>query len=227
MVAADSILAPARYTCVVWLSLLQIVMMIFKYLSEGSHSFQVARSERSLQPPVLLKLSDSDLAKMEKGHIFATTDINTLWAMNNVRQWLQHRNRSAQENVQKIYFRLRLHILSKSCTSGCRFVCETRKEDGQRYPPKTIYQILCCASCEEKIRKHQTSWIRILTSASYMELAIVCSISSPRLGLAQQLGKPFHSRQKKRSSFGRRFLIRMILPVCKGLFFSTLVKFCV
>ena len=49
-------------------------------------------------------VSDSDLAKMEKGHIPANTDKNTQWAMNNVRQWLQHRNRSAQEKCPEGLF---------------------------------------------------------------------------------------------------------------------------
>jgi len=49
-------------------------------------------------------VSDSDLAKLEKGHITANTDKNTQWAMNNVRQWLQHRNASAQEKCPEDLF---------------------------------------------------------------------------------------------------------------------------
>ena len=88
--------------------------------------------------------------------------------MNNVRQLLKHRNAnaSAQEKCPEDLFSSPYPV-KELCKWLCRFVCKTRKEDGQKYPSKTIYQILCgvLRFMRGKILRQQTSWIRIHASA--------------------------------------------------------------
>ena len=84
--------------------------------------------------------TDKVLAELSKGYIPPNTEKNTGWAMRVFEQWQESRRARGNpvpEIFQKLY----------DCTALSHwlalFVIEVRKTDGERYPPKSIYQLLC------------------------------------------------------------------------------------
>ena len=84
--------------------------------------------------------SDEALAKISKGYIPPNTEKNTAWSMRVFEQWQEARKargNAVPQILQKPY----------DCTALSHwlalFVTEVRKADGGKYPPNSVYQILC------------------------------------------------------------------------------------
>ena len=86
------------------------------------------------------EVTDEELAALSKGHVPANTEKCTVWAVGIYRQWRQSRGERGSgvpDVFEKPYDCDRIsHCLSL-------FVAEARKSNGQKYPPKSLYQILC------------------------------------------------------------------------------------
>ena len=85
-------------------------------------------------------VNDSAVEVASKGVVPLNTSRNNQWALNNFTEWEKSRE-SSSEPVPK-------DLLSSSddqliCKWLCRFTLETRQENGEPYPPKTIYLLLC------------------------------------------------------------------------------------
>ena len=87
-------------------------------------------------------VDDEKLALLSKGMTPANTDKSTKWALSNFDAWKDARNRKhPTDRVPDDLFVcndpdiLSLHL--------SRYALETRKTNGQPYPPKTIHQLLC------------------------------------------------------------------------------------
>ena len=106
----------------------------------------LSRSKKKLSPKSRFKeqVEPQKLAEMAKGFTPSNTSKSTDWSVKNFASWLK--NRSCMEgdiercpddiltNFQDV------HSLSHWLSL---FVTETRRVDGSRYPPKTLYQLLC------------------------------------------------------------------------------------
>ena len=119
--------------------------------SSGSHIRTLAVSNAGPSSSSTLELNrerfstfvdDDELAILSKGVVPANTDRNTKWALSNFFAWKEARNKKYPENpVPEELF---------SCTDPAtlnthlsRFAVETRKANGEPYPPKTVHQLLC------------------------------------------------------------------------------------
>ena len=87
-------------------------------------------------------VDDEQLAVLSKGIVSANTDKSTKWALANFAAWKKARNENYPANP----------VLEDLLTSNdpavlnaqlSRFVLETRKSNGEFYPPKTLHQLLC------------------------------------------------------------------------------------
>lgn len=88
--------------------------------------------------------TDVVLAELSKGYVPPNTDKNTAWAVRVLCEWQKSREArscSVLDILQKLY--------DCECISNAwpLFVLEVRKNDGNMYPAKTIYQILCGILC--------------------------------------------------------------------------------
>ena len=84
-------------------------------------------------------VSEEDFVLGCQGVVPANTKSSNEWAMRNLKEWMDSRS-SSEESVPE-------DLLSCSdstvvCKWLCRFVQETRKVDGTRYPPSTIRSLL-------------------------------------------------------------------------------------
>ena len=86
--------------------------------------------------------SDDKLADLAKGFVPDNTEKNTRWALKNFDLWRKARNTCRPEDSVPVHF--------FQCTDPkllnrhlSRFVLETRKSNGERYPPATLHHLLC------------------------------------------------------------------------------------
>ncbi len=89
-------------------------------------------------------VSDVDMAVMSKGYVPPNTQKNTDWAMNCFREWRSARNKEIPVGDER---RCPEDLLEKGDIEKLndwisRFVAEVRNKKGERYPPRSIHQIL-------------------------------------------------------------------------------------
>ena len=78
---------------------------------------------------------------MAKGVVPANTKSSNEWALKNLRAWVSDRNaRMSDEAVPDDL--LACEDADILCTWVCRFAQETRKENGENYPPSTLRLLL-------------------------------------------------------------------------------------
>lgn len=87
-------------------------------------------------------VNDDELAVLSKGVVPASTDKSTRWALANFSAWKKARNEKYPSNPvpENLFASTDPATL---CTHLSRFVLETRKANGECYPPKTLHQLLC------------------------------------------------------------------------------------
>ena len=87
-------------------------------------------------------INDEELAALSKGVVPASTDKSTRWALANFSAWKKVRNERYPFNLvpDDLFTSSDPAILN---THLSRFVLETRKANGEFYPPKTLHQLLC------------------------------------------------------------------------------------
>ena len=87
-------------------------------------------------------VSENEIKNLEKRQVPKTTDASTRWAFKILKDWVYEFNdRNGEEQCPE-------SILSPSCTKEelnkwlTLFIAETRNQNGDQYPPRTIYAIL-------------------------------------------------------------------------------------
>ena len=100
-----------------------------------------------LQPPPTKKrfqtLSSKELEKLSTPFIPKNTETSTKWAIENFHQWLSHRNSSAVSEDDKCPESLLTDMDSTMLNKWLAvFVAETRKVNGEPYPPATRQLLL-------------------------------------------------------------------------------------
>ena len=102
--------------------------------------------DKENNPPVESKrfaspIDDDTMGKAKEGVVPVNTWSANQWALRNFLQWANDRNAmSSSEKVPDDL--LKSHDANLVCKWLCFFVQETRKEDGQPYPPRTLKQLL-------------------------------------------------------------------------------------
>ena len=82
---------------------------------------------------------------MAKGFVPENTSKNTNWAVENFNSWCVARNKHYRDSEK-----CPTDLLTKTpynneqlCFWMSRFLVETRRKNGNKYPPTTLYQLLC------------------------------------------------------------------------------------
>ena len=85
---------------------------------------------------------EEELSQFAKGLVPQNTTKSTKWALNNFEAWMKSRNLSCPDNPvpENILTCSDPEILNLHLS---RFVIETRKANGDDYPPSTLHQLLC------------------------------------------------------------------------------------
>ncbi len=84
-----------------------------------------------------------------KGVVPANTQLSNEWFLRNLRGWVEFRNSAHPHDLVPSNL-LCSSDADKLCKWLCRYVQETRKEDGGKYPPSTIRQLLAAFQRREK-----------------------------------------------------------------------------
>lgn len=85
--------------------------------------------------------SEEKLSKAAKGVVPSNTANNTRWAESNFLNWVRERNKRVPDEPVPLDL-LKSHNADLVSKQLCRFVLETRREDGNRYPPATLRSLL-------------------------------------------------------------------------------------
>ena len=97
---------------------------------------QLRKPPQRFGPPT----SEEDVRSAAKGVIPLNTKCSNAWALGNLRSWMETQNSNSDEKVPEDL--LSCPEAEVVCKWLCRFVHETRKENGERYPPATIRCLL-------------------------------------------------------------------------------------
>ena len=138
--------------------------------------------------------TDEELAKLAEEVVPANTAKITNWALKNFQLWMTNRNISHPNDLilSDIFQCTDTQTLSKHFS---RFVVETRKSNGELYPP---------ATWEAKIPLAQISYTRIVGLETFMELSIPTFINSTQMELEhrQNILRRYHA--VKRTNYGAK-----------------------
>ena len=87
-------------------------------------------------------VSDEELSKLGQGVTPANTAKITNWAVRNFQQWMSNRNKESPTDPvpEDIFLCTDTHTISNNLS---KFIVETRKSNGDLYPPATLHQLLC------------------------------------------------------------------------------------
>ena len=85
---------------------------------------------------------EEELSQFAKGLVPDNTNKSTKWALNNLEAWMKARNTSYPDDPvpEDILLSSDPELLNLHLS---RFVIETRKANGEMYPPSTLHQLLC------------------------------------------------------------------------------------
>jgi len=102
---------------------------------------QSESGEEKQQSRFASPLNEQELDKFAEGLKPANTEASTLWAVNNFTKWAENRQKLAPHDPVPDNL-LECHNPATVCKYLCMFVVETRKENGDKYPPATIRSLL-------------------------------------------------------------------------------------
>ncbi len=88
-----------------------------------------------------LLVDDATMKIAKQGVVPSNTRSSNQWALKNFEAWMTTRN--ARNSEQVPHDLLQSHDAKVVCKWLCYYIQETRKEDGEPYPPKTLKQLLC------------------------------------------------------------------------------------
>ena len=86
--------------------------------------------------------SDEEIAKLAEGVVPQNTAKMTTWALKNFQEWTNSRNKcNCTDTVPDDFYNCSDPAILNNHLS--RFIVETRKSTGEKYPPATLHQLLC------------------------------------------------------------------------------------
>ena len=119
-----------------------------QHLDSDDDHFFVKRKNKKGRKPLSpssrfnRKVTCEDIDKASKGCVPENTSRSTGWALRTFQAWARQRNERSGDLCPVDLFD-KSYAPDVTCNCLQRFVLEARREDGTRYPPKTIYSILC------------------------------------------------------------------------------------
>ena len=119
-----------------------------------------------------------ELQKFKEGDCPKNTAKNNEWALRNFHTWRVARNEQhgSDDQCPEDVF----DDKSKACNWLCKFVCETRRADGQEYTPDSLYLLL--NRLQRCIRKsNPTEEVDFFRDAAFKPLKNVCDAVFKRL----------------------------------------------
>ena len=113
-------------------------------MDDTTNKKRLRLSLRKNQKPIQERFSSvtcEEIKEAAKGVMPANTKSSNEWALKNLRAWISDRNtRMSDEAVPADL--LACEDADILCKWMCCFVQETRKENGEKYPPSTLHQLL-------------------------------------------------------------------------------------
>ena len=97
-------------------------------------------------------VSEQEVSRATKGVIPINTETSTRWAVKNFMDWANNRNKSSGSDPVPIDL-LECHDVAKVCSHLCKYVLETRKSDGTKYPPGTIKALIAGINRQLQVNK--------------------------------------------------------------------------
>ena len=85
------------------------------------------------------KVSEEEVFEAEKGFFSNNTRHWNTWALNNFISWLGN----LEDKFDDPDHVLLMDDPKVLCSNLCRFFMETRSENGGKYPPRILFQLLC------------------------------------------------------------------------------------
>lgn len=148
--------------------------------SLSSVEFSEASVTEGSQPSTSRFVSPTkSLEAYQRGYVPKNTEVNTQWAVRNFNEWQtdynsRHPDQPCPEDIL-------LSDSSKDLSYWLqKYVLGTRKKSGEKYPPKTVYLLLCGLNRhmkEKKVNAFNISTATILISSYSSTPVIVCSES--------------------------------------------------
>lgn len=88
-------------------------------------------------------LTSEALQKLSKPHIPKKTEASTKWAVDNFNSWLQHKNSTSagEKCPENLLVDMEPCLLNK-WLSVYMYIAETRKTNGENYPPSALQSLL-------------------------------------------------------------------------------------
>lgn len=98
--------------------------------------------------PRFSTLSEQELESLSKACVPKNTENSTKWALDNFKSWMGHRNScSAEKCPENLLEEMEPSQLNKWVST---FIAETRKVNGEPYPPKSLHLLLSGLQCHMK-----------------------------------------------------------------------------
>ena len=122
-------------------------------------------------------IGEDDFESFKKGECPAYTAKSTEWAMKNFETWCIARNaKLVNDQCSENWYADKENL----CGWLCRFVAETRKANGGKYIPRSLYLLLAGLQRKICLSNPQES-VNIFTDAKFKELRNVCDSVFKRL----------------------------------------------
>ena len=95
---------------------------------------------------------ENQVSKASRGVIPINTETSTRWAVKNFTDWANNLNKSCSNDTVPIDL-LECHDVTKVCKYMCKYILETRKSDGTKYPPGTIKSLIAGINRQLQLNK--------------------------------------------------------------------------
>ena len=126
---------------------------------ENEPAVKKRRLSLSLKENRFRKVLEEDVSCAQKGFVPGNTARCNRWAISNFEAWLKsHRDSSEDSTFEDDVLLTDNPQLLCSCL--CTYVMETRKENGDSYPPKSIYNLL--SGIQRYIREKKSKAFNIM-----------------------------------------------------------------
>jgi len=126
----------------------------------------------------LFDIEDSQIDLFMQGGIPANMAKNTGWSYQNFESWWAAKNKGLTETENCHNNVLLLKYKEALCNWLCKFVVETRKENGKQYTPCSLYLLL--AELQRHMQNYQSN-VNIFQDVEFKPLKNCCDLLFKRL----------------------------------------------
>ena len=197
-------------------------------------SDQVHPPDQQRPPPAkktrFSKLSNEELDILSKTFIPKNTENSTKWAMDNFMSWMSNRNKSSEEKCPETLLEdMEPATLNKWLST---FVAETRKVNGERYPPTTLHLLLSGLQRHMKaVDKQKAPNIFAKNDATFQTLhntmdSVYRKLRSDGVGAQKRSAEPFTKEEENKLWESGVLGVHDPTSLLRAVFYSNGKNFC-